>query len=75
LDADTARKISCGFGGGMRHGEVCGAVTGAIMILGLKYGQYNTDDKKSKEITYQYVKEFNKRFMDINGTIICRDLL
>ena len=75
LDADMGLKISCGFGGGMRQGEVCGAVTGAIMILGLKYGQYRADDKKSKEITYRYVNEFVERFKVKNETIICRDLL
>lgn len=75
LDENTGRKISCGFGSGMRQGEACGAVTGAIMILGLKYGQYRADDKKSKELTYEKVMEFNRKFKDINGSIICRDLL
>lgn len=40
IDRETALKISSGFGGGMRKGEVCGAVTGAIMVLGLKQGFY-----------------------------------
>jgi C_GCAxxG_C_C family probable redox protein len=40
LDADTARKIACGFGAGIsRTGNVCGAVSGAIMVIGLKYGK------------------------------------
>lgn len=72
---DTALKISCGFGGGMRQGEVCGAVTGAIMVLGLKYGQNNEGDTGSKENTYRIVQEFNKKFRDKNGSIICRELL
>jgi len=75
LSKQVALKISCGFGGGMREGEVCGAVTGAIMMIGLKYGQDSEDDKESKVNTYKIVKEFNKRFKDINGTIICRELL
>ncbi|AOY76565.1 C-GCAxxG-C-C family protein [Clostridium formicaceticum] len=75
LDKEIALKISCGFGGGMRQGEVCGVVTGAIMILGLKGGQHGADDKKSKELIYQYVKEFNQRFINLNKTIICKELL
>lgn len=75
LDEELAFKISCGFGGGMRQGEVCGAVTGALMVLGLKYGQSTIDDKDSKERTYVIVKEFCKRFKSINSSIICKELL
>jgi C_GCAxxG_C_C family probable redox protein len=40
FDKETARKISCGFGAGMaRTGNICGAVTGAMMVIGLKYGR------------------------------------
>ncbi len=75
LSKEYALKISAGFGSGMRHGEVCGAVSGAIMVLGLKYGQDREGDKESKEKTNGIVEEFNQRFKEKNGSIICRDLL
>ena len=75
LDRDAALKISCGFGGGMCQGEICGAVTGAVMALGLKYGQSKAEDKESKEKTYEIVKEFSNRFKHINGSISCKELL
>ena len=71
-----AFKIACPFGGGMgRMQETCGAVTGAFMVIGLKYGKYDAEDKVSKEITYEKVREFSKRFHEINKTLICRNLL
>lgn len=78
LDMETALKISSGFGGGMgRMREVCGAVTGAFMVLGLKYG--NTDGKNStaKGENYKLIQDFTKRYKEVNGrdTIICRELL
>ena len=75
LDKNIALKISCGFGGGMCQGEICGAVSGAVMALGLKYGQNKGEDTESKEKTYEVVKDFNSRFKDINGSIICKELL
>lgn len=48
LDEKQALKIGGCFGSGMRKGEVCGACTGALMVLGLKYGQCEINDRKSK---------------------------
>ena len=68
LSKEQALKIGVCFGSGMRKGEVCGACTGALMALGLKYG----DDKaKSNEGCEKFLDEFKKQ----NGSIICRDLL
>ena len=68
LSKELALKIGACFGSGMRKGEVCGACTGALMALGLKYG----DDKaKSNEVCEKFLDEFKKQ----NGSIICRDLL
>jgi C_GCAxxG_C_C family probable redox protein len=72
LDKELALKIAFGFGGGLCQGEVCGAVTGAIMVLNLKYGQ---DNNESKEKIYEMVRTFSEKFKNINGSIICRDLL
>jgi len=68
LSKEQALKIGACFGSGMRKGEVCGACTGALMALGLKYG----DDKaKSNEVCDKFLDEFKNE----NGSIICRDLL
>ncbi|KZL91927.1 C-GCAxxG-C-C family protein [Clostridium magnum] len=75
VEKDLALKISYGFGGGMCQGEVCGAVTGAIIVINLRYGQNTIDDKESKEEIYKKIREFSEKFRNINGSIICRDLL
>lgn len=68
LPKEQALKIGACFGSGMRKGEVCGACTGALMVLGLKYG----DDKaKSNEVCERFLEEFEKE----NGSYICNDLL
>lgn len=74
LDAELALKISSGFAGGMRSGEVCGAVSGAIMAIGLKYG-YSDGTYKDKKKYYTVVKKFQKEFKEKNNTILCRELL
>jgi C_GCAxxG_C_C family probable redox protein len=76
LDRDTALRLAGGFGGGMgRMGEVCGAVTGAFMVLGLKYGQAQAEDIAAKEKSYAMVREFANRFKSRNGSIHCRELM
>lgn len=76
LEREAALKLSCGFGAGMgRLGCVCGAVTGAYILLGLKYGQQLPDDSEAKEKTYAAVQEFAKRFEARNGSVICKELL
>ena len=76
LDHELALKISTGFGGGMgRKGEVCGAVTGALMVIGLTHGRTAIEDTGSKERTYELVGEFINRFKSRNGSILCRELL
>ena len=76
LDRDTALKIAGGFGGGMgRTGQTCGAVTGAIMAIGLKYGATNAADKETKEKVYALVKEFSDRFKVRHEGVTCKDLL
>ncbi|MCI7002738.1 C-GCAxxG-C-C family protein [uncultured Methanobrevibacter sp.] len=68
LSREQAFKISISFGSGMRKGEVCGACTGAIMALGLKYGE---NKSKSDEMCVKFLDSFKKE----NGSYICRDLL
>jgi C_GCAxxG_C_C family probable redox protein len=76
LDRDLAARLAAPYGGGVaRRGETCGAVNGACMVLGLKYGHTEADDADSKERTYQAVKDFITKFRDSHGSIQCRQLL
>ncbi len=70
LSDDMAFKISIGFGAGMgRLREVCGALSGAFMVIGLAFG-----DRTKKEV-YELEQEFALAFKADNGSYICRDLL
>jgi C_GCAxxG_C_C family probable redox protein len=76
LPTETALKISAAFGGGLgRQGEVCGAVSGALMALGLARGQTNPDDKAAKDHTYALTRRFCAEFSDREGSLLCRELL
>jgi len=77
LSVSKAQKIASGFGGGIgRMAETCGAVTGAVMAIGLHSGMYYPKDPfKSNEVTYQLVGEFLRRFKAKHNTVICRELL
>ena len=68
LSREQALKIGACFGSGMRKGEVCGACTGALMALGLKYGDNKAE---SNEVCERFLDEFKRQ----NGSFICRDLL
>jgi len=73
IDAETAMKLASPFGGGVaRQGGVCGAVTGALMALGLGRGSATVD---KKDETYRIAEDFVKRFQERHGTILCRELI
>jgi C_GCAxxG_C_C family probable redox protein len=73
LSEEMALKLSSPFGGGIaRQGQVCGALTGALMVLGLQHGNADPQDK---EATYQMAGEFVRRFQERHGAILCRELL
>lgn len=75
VDENTLLKISSPFGGGMgRLREVCGAVSGMFMVLGLLYGYNEPDDDKKKEL-YARVQQLARKFEEDNGSIVCRELL
>ena len=76
MDKTEAAKLAAPFGGGMgRMREVCGAVSGMLMVLGQLYGYDNSDaDSKKKEL-YQQVQELAAKFREENGSIICREIL
>ena len=76
LERETALKAAAAFGGGMGGlGEVCGAVTGAMIVIGLRYGYTMPKDKETKEKIYARVREFAGRFRARNSSILCRELL
>ncbi len=76
MDKDVALKVSGAFGGGMaRMGETCGAVTGALMVIGLKHASADPDDDASKQKTYDLSIEFVERFRSLHTTSTCRELL
>ncbi len=59
----------------VNKGETCGAVTGALMIIGLKYGATDAEDKLSKKKTYELAGKFMKKFEVRNKSAVCRELL
>ena len=76
MDFQTAQKISATFGGGMgRMREVCGAVSGMLMVLGLATNEYAPSDTAKKAEQYKAVQQLANEFRKKNGSIICRDLL
>ena len=75
LDEESALKIASGLGGGFRSGEICGAVSGAVLVVGLKYGQSIADDLDVKRNCNAKAEEFIQVFRERNGSIVCRELL
>src|SRR5271169_309294 len=76
LDEAQALKLACGLGGGMGcTARTCGAVTGAFLVIGLKYGSCKAEDKDSKPLTYRKVREFIEELEKRRGSIECRRLL
>ncbi|MGD9396942.1 MAG: C-GCAxxG-C-C family protein [Candidatus Thorarchaeota archaeon] len=70
IDHETLLKISSAFSGGIaRQGNVCGAVTGALMALGLKHG--GQDSRKADEVAVMFLREFKT----LHGTVNCRELI
>ena len=76
LDPDTAKKIACGFGAGIsKSGNICGAVSGAIMVIGLKYGKTVQGDDAATEKTRALVQKFLQEFTEHHGSVNCTELL
>ena len=74
LGEEASLRISTGFGSGMgRMCKVCGALTGAFMVIGLRHGSVATDGT-NKETTYRLVADLAKKFEENNGSIHCREL-
>ena len=76
LDFDTTVKMVSPLGAGMgRMREVCGAVSGMFIVLGMKNGYNDPKAFDEKKELYEKVQNLAKSFEDENGSIICRNLL
>jgi len=75
LTKEIALKLGSPFGSGACKGELCGAVTGGLMALGLKYGQYIEGDMETKNHMTHLAKQFMARFEDRQDSIICKHIL
>jgi C_GCAxxG_C_C family probable redox protein len=68
-------KIATAFGGGIgRCGSVCGALTGGVMALGIKYGTNEPSLEKRLKV-YKLAQKFFKRFEKHHGSVLCRELI
>jgi C_GCAxxG_C_C family probable redox protein len=73
---ELAQKMAAGFGGGMgKQQETCGAVTGAIMVLGMLKGEHVNNNDELKSESYGSVKELTRNFVATYNTTRCKDLI
>jgi C_GCAxxG_C_C family probable redox protein len=75
IDREKGLRLCCGLGGGVRSGEICGAVSGAVLVIGLKYGHADSADTESKSFCYTKTVEFIRLFKEKTGSVVCRELL
>ena len=76
MEPTLAARMAAPFGGGMgRMREVCGAVSGMLMVLGNLYGYDSPDSDMAKKEHYALVQELAGKFRQENGSIICREIL
>jgi C_GCAxxG_C_C family probable redox protein len=76
ISEDTCLKIACAFGAGMgRQQHICGAVTGALMAIGINCGKGLHDDNSKKMATYEKTVQFFNEFKEKHGSIVCKELL
>lgn len=68
LGGETAHMLAAGLGSGVRSAEVCGAVLGAVLVIGLKHGA-------DRDVCNQKTEAFMARFKAENGSVLCRGLL
>jgi C_GCAxxG_C_C family probable redox protein len=76
LKKEACLRIAGSFGAGMaRRGETCGAVTGGLMVLGLRHGMVREGDTQAKKLNYDEAEKFMAEFEKRNGAVTCRELL
>ena len=75
LKTDTALALTDGFGGGMRSGEICGAVSGAIAVIGLANAKLCENADSAKLATRAKTMELTKAFKNKYEELVCRNLI
>jgi len=76
LPKETALKIACPFGGGLGgYGRTCGALTGGMMVIGLKYGSTIGTDMEAKKLSRDKTRQLIEAFEKIHGTSNCNELV
>ena len=74
-DYDEVVRLAAPFGGGMFCGETCGAVAGAMLVLGMKYGYSQPDDRETDLLCREKAREFHAAFTVRHGSTVCKTLL
>ncbi len=75
LSEQQSFAVATGFGGGVRYGGLCGAVSGAVMVLGILYPHDQKNDPEGKSASIRRTVEFERRFKERFANLDCRDLL
>ena len=76
VDSETVLRLAGALGGGIaRSGQTCGAVTGALMVIGLKHGKVDAEDQTAKDETYRMSGRFMEQFAARYGSTQCKELL
>lgn len=76
LDENMAKRVAAGFGGGVgRMRMMCGAVSALVILAGLDCGQTEGSDREGKAYCYKVTQQLLARFKELNGSIICAELL
>jgi C_GCAxxG_C_C family probable redox protein len=75
ISREIALRVAQGFGGGMCHGDTCGALTGAIMVIGLRHARLTPADDGEKHKAHQLVRRLVEQFRARNKSIICKELV
>lgn len=76
ISEEMANKVSACFGGGMMQADTCGAFTGALMAVGLKYGHFNEETLLAeKDVMMAKCAEFKQKFFEKFDTCNCKELL
>ncbi len=75
ISFDEANRIASAFGGGSGIGETCGAVIGAMLVIGMKYGHSGPDEMENREVLMSVRAAFMEKWKERHGSCMCRDLL
>jgi C_GCAxxG_C_C family probable redox protein len=76
FDREVALGVASAFGGGLgSSGNLCGAVAGGVMAIGLKNPRTDPQDQEAKNANIRLTREFLAKFRERNGSLECRDLL